>query len=253
MPIALTREVSRSIARCRLTHVARVPIDVERAREQHRAYEIALREAGCRVERLPEAPELPDAVFVEDAAVAFDRLAVIARPGAPSRRPEVDAIATRLGAVLPLVRLRAPATLDGGDVLAVDDTVFVGRSTRTNAEGIRQLAAAVAPLGIRVVPVAVGGVLHLKSAVTRIAPDTLLWRPGAVDPRPFRRFDVVEVDPAEPGAANALRVGDVVIFPQEFPRTRARIESRGIRVLAVPASELAKAEGGVTCCSLLLP
>lgn len=253
MTIAITRAVSGSIERCELTHLAREPIDVARARAQHEAYEQCLRRAGCEVVRIPEAPELPDAVFVEDAAVVLDELAVIARPGAPSRRAETAAIAEALGRYRPLVELAAPATLDGGDVLRAGRTLYVGRTARTNAEGAEGLRAAVAPFGYRVVEVPVEGCLHLKSAATLAAAHLLLVQPEWV---PLSAFDPalepVRVDPAEPCAANVLLVRGTVIAPAAFPRTRERLESRGVSVAEVDVSELARAEGAVTCCSLLV-
>ena len=250
--IAITREVSRSIARCELTHHARSPIDVERARAEHAAYERALTDAGCRVERLPEAPDLPDAVFVEDTAVVLDRLAILTRPGAVSRRAEVDAVGRALAPHRPLVRLRAPATLDGGDVLVAGRCMFVGRSRRTNAAGLAQLREATADHVDRLIPVEVERCLHLKSAVTSVGDDLLLIDRAWVDPDPFRGFRLVEVDPSESGGGNALRIGDRVVYSEAYPRTRERLERAGVHVVAVPASELAKAEGGVTCCSVIV-
>lgn len=253
MTLALTRAVSDAIARCELTHLAREPIDLARARAQHAAYEDALRRAGCFVTRLPEEPELPDAVFVEDLAVVLDELAVVTRPGAASRRPEAVTVAAALARLRPLVTLREPATLDGGDVLRAGRTLFVGRSSRTNAEGLAQFEAAVAPFGYRVAPVAVEGCLHLKSAATLVAPGVLLVQPAWVDPAAFGPgFEAIEADPGEPYAANALRVRDTVIHAAAFPRTRARLEARGLAIAPVDVSELAKAEGAVTCCSLVL-
>lgn len=252
MRLALTRAVGPAIDRCALTHRDRVPIDLDRARAEHAAYEDALREAGCAVERLPEAPDLPDAVFVEDTAIVLPSLAVLTRPGAPSRRRELPSVERRLAELRPVVRLRAPATLDGGDVLHAGGTLWVGRSERTNREGVRQLRDAVAAAGIEVVPVPLRGILHLKSAVTAIGERTLLVDPAHVDVDAFRGFELVAIDPREPGAANALRIGDRIVHPEAFPRTRARIEATGARVLPVPAGELAKAEGGVTCCSLIV-
>jgi dimethylargininase len=241
-----------------LTHLERERIDYERAVQQHAAYEACLERLGCRVERLPDAPELPDSVFVEDAAVVFDEIAVIARPGAASRRPEVDAMAAALRPHRPLVSIESPGTLDGGDVLVTPGTVFVGISGRTNADGVRQLAALVAPHGFEVVAVPVTGCLHLKSAVSAVflppkgGRSILLINPAWIERSYFDGFDLIEVDPSEPAAANVLLVGDSVVCASEHTRTRARIEARGLVTHSVPAGELAKAEGGVTCCSIIL-
>ena len=257
---AYTRAVPSSIDRCELTHLDRAPIDYPNAVAQHDAYEATLRRAGCEVRRLPEAPDFPDSVFVEDTAVVFDELAVIARPGAESRRGEVDAMAAALAPHRRLAYIEGPGTLDGGDVLVTPGRVFVGISGRTNAEGTRQLAAQIAPFGFTVIPVPVGGCLHLKSAVTalRDLPPgggsrlPLLINPAWIERDAFDGFDLIEVDPAEPAAANVLAVNGFVIAADEHPRTRARLEQRGFAVLPVPAGELAKAEGGVTCCSVLI-
>jgi dimethylargininase len=249
--IALTREVSPTLADCQLTHLAREPIDIERARFQHRAYEQALAALGCRVERLPAKPDLPDAVFVEDTAVVVEELAVITRPGATSRRPETDSMAVALAPYRGLAVVAAPGTLDGGDVLRLGHQVFVGRSSRSNDAGAASLRSALEPFGYSVSSVAFDGCLHLKSAATEVASGTLLVNPAWVEPGVFGAKRVVEIDPAEPFAANALRVGAAVLFPTAFPRTRRRLEARGSRVVEVDLSELAKAEGAVTCCSVV--
>jgi dimethylargininase len=249
--IALTREISPALQECELTHLAREPIDVERARSQHQAYEAALAELGCAVHRLPAGAEMPDAVFIEDTAVVLDEVAVITRPGAPSRRAETAAVADALTAHRRLVRLDAPARLDGGDVLVVDRSVFVGLSERTNMTGFRQLRDALARHGYTVKTVPVTGCLHLKSAVTSLGGGRLLINRAWVPAEAFAGWELIDVDPEEPYAANALRIGDRVIYPADFPRTRALLEARGIDIVPVPADELARAEGAVTCCSLV--
>ncbi len=252
MPLtALTRAVSRSLAECQLTHLERAPIDLAVARAQHRQYEATLESLGCTVLRVPEAPELPDAVFIEDVAVVLDELAVMTRPGAESRRAESGPVAEALGAWRPLVWMTDPATLDGGDVLHIGRTLFVGRSPRTSDEGIAQLAHAVRRHGYVVQPLEISGALHLKTAVTSVGDGLLLVNPDWVDPAAIGGT-VVEVDPEEPFAANALMVGGTIVHSTAFPKTQRRLTSRGLTVRGVDASELAKAEGGVTCCSLLL-
>ena len=214
-----------------------------------------MRSLGCRVERLPELPDNPDSVFVEDAAIVFDDVAVMARPGASSRRGEVESVAQALARYRPLARIQAPATLDGGDVLVTPGLVFVGISGRTNADGARQLATFLAPHGFEVIPIPVSGCLHLKSAAVWVpgrSRSHILVNPSWVDPAVFHAFDVIEVDPAEPHAANVLPLAGRVICPEAHPRTRRRLEAHGLATVSVPATELAKAEGGVTCCSLLV-
>jgi dimethylargininase len=244
--------VSPAISRCELTHLPRRPIDLERAIEQHREYETALEELGCRLLRLPAESDLPDSVFVEDTAVVLDEAAVIARPGAASRRAETESVAAALSPLRPLTRIRAPATMDGGDILRVGRQIFVGLSSRTNEQAREQLRELLAPHGYEVRCVDVHRCLHLKSAVTPVAEQTLLLNPDLADPAAFAPLRCIEVDPAEPAAANALLVGKRVIFPSALPKTVLRLEGEGVAVRTVDISELAKAEGGVTCCSLIL-
>jgi dimethylargininase len=252
MFLAYTRAVSPALDECELTHLDRVAIDVTRAAAEHEAYERALRRLGANVRRLRPTPDLPDGVFVEDTAVIFDELAIITRPGAESRRAERRSVAESLAAHRSLEIIREPATLDGGDVLVDRERVYVGRSSRTNEAAIAQLSTILHPLDYRVIPVEFGGCLHLKSAVTRIADRLLLLNPAWVEASVFSGATYVTVDPDEPHAANALALGDVVIHPRQFPRTRARLEAEGLRVEAVDTTELAKAEAGVSCCSLIL-
>jgi dimethylargininase len=251
-PIAVTRGLSTSINNCELTHLTRIPIDVGQARVQHRAYESALAFLGCELRTIPADDRYPDAVFIEDTAIVLDELAILTRPGAESRRGELDAVADVLREYRPLLRIEDPATIDGGDVLQLDRVLYVGRTPRTNARGIESLRELVAPYGYRVESVAVEGCLHLKSAVTCVAAGMLLMNRNWLPSVSFTGWQIIDVDDSEPAAANALRIGDAVIFPEEFPRTRRRLEAEGIDVHPVPASELAKAEGGVTCCSLMV-
>jgi len=251
MLIALTRDLSPALVRCELTHMTRQPIDLERARAQHSAYEARLKEAGCRVERLTAGPDMADSVFIEDTAIVFHELAVVARPGAVSRRVETAGVVDALRRYRELRWLEAPATMDGGDVLVVGRCVFVGRSSRTNDTGIEQMREMLRPLGYDVRSVDVRGCLHLKSAVTALTDDLLLVNPAWVATDSFAPFECVAVHPDEPLAANALRVGKHLIYPTSFPRTLERIGRRGLQVLTVDVTELAKAEGAVTCCSLV--
>jgi len=253
--IAITRPVSDSIAACELTHVARQPIDLARARAEHRGYEQALEAAGCEVVRVPPAHDLPDAVFVEDAAVVVDEVAIATRPGAVSRRPEVRGVAAVLRRYRDVVPIEPPATIDGGDVLVAGKRVFVGQTSRTSSAAIAKLREILGPMGYTVDGVDVTGCLHLKSAVTALADDRLLinraWIGAGLADNVFRGFDLIDTDPAEPYAANVVRAGGALIYPSAFPRTRAKLERLGLDVIAVDVGELAKAEGAVTCCSLI--
>lgn len=248
---AITRAVGE-LAGGERSFVPRLAIDAELAAQQHAGYLAALRTLGCAVIELAAAPGLADAVFVEDTALVFDELAVLTRPGARSRRPEVDTVAPALQRWRPLQRLRAPATLDGGDVLRLGREVYVGASARSNAEAVSQLRTLLAPFGYRVQRVPMRDCLHLKSAVTQVTDDTLLLQPRWVDPGVFPGWRLIEVAAEEEHAANVLRIGDGLIYPSSFPRTAERLRAVGGRLLTVDVSELQKAEGAVTCCSLII-
>jgi dimethylargininase len=250
--IALTRPVSPTLADCELTHLERVVIDVERAAAQHAEYEALLRSLGAVVVAVVAAPDHPDAVFVEDTAIVLDDVAIITRPGAESRRGELDGVASALANYRPLVTMSAPATLDGGDVIRMDRTLYVGRSGRTNDAGIEQLRRLVAPHDYRVVAVDFTGCLHLKSAATAIGADMVLLNPDWVSASAFVGCDSVVIDSSEPHGANALRIADSLVYSSQYPRTGAILARRGLRVCEVDLSELAKAEGAVTCCSLIV-
>lgn len=246
------RDLSPEIGRCELSHLDRVPIDFPRAVRQHQQYVSALAEAGCVISRLPAAPGLPDAVFVEDTALVLEELAVITRPGAASRRPETESVAAVLESFRSLRRIGGPGTLDGGDLLLTGRSLFVGLSGRTSRAGAEELARLVEPAGYQVRIVPVEGCLHLKSAVTEVGDATLLINPAWVDPAGFEGFRLISIDPGEAFAANALRIGARLIHAAAFPRTTGRLRAEGFEVREVEADELAKAEGGVTCCSLLV-
>lgn len=249
---ALTREPSPAIADCELTHLDRVGIDADRVAVQHRAYEVALAGAGCALVRVPEARGCPDGIFVEDCAVVVDGLAVLTRPGAVSRRAEVESVGGVLAGLLPLARLREPGTLDGGDVLRMGDELLVGLSARTNGEGLRQLARAVDAVGLRVRGIEIRRALHLKTAVTAISEDTVILNPDWVDREHFARWRVLETAADEPFAGNTLRVADTLIVPAAHPRAAEACARWVPGVVQVEVDEIARAEGGVTCCSILV-
>jgi dimethylargininase len=249
--MAITRPVSRSINNCALSFQARQPIDVAKASAQHRVYQDCLSALGVQVVSLAAEPDLPDAVFVEDPAVIVDEVAIISIMGVPSRRPEVPSIAVALSRYRPIKRLAAPATLEGGDVMRIGRSVFVGLSQRTNREGFRQLRDILRAYDYQVEAVDVGGCLHLKSACSYVGNDSILINRSFVDPEPFRSFELIDVGEEESAGANALLVNDVVIIPASFPKTRALLEQRGFCVRIIDLSELQKAEAGVTCTSLI--
>jgi dimethylargininase len=252
MLTAITRKVSSALAKCELSFIDRRPIDLEKARAQHSEYEALLSKLGAWLISLPEDPELPDSMFVEDPAVVLDEVAVICAMGTESRRKEAPTIAAALEKIRKLAHVKLPGTLEGGDVLRVGKKVFVGITARSNPEGIRQFAVILDHYGYDVTAVRVSGCLHLKSAVTSLGGDSLLANRAWFDwSRMSSGLEWVDVDPSEPHAGNALAVGNSVIMPASFPKTRATVELRGFPVMPLDISELQKAEAGLTCSSLL--
>lgn len=250
---AFTRAVSPRLAECQLTHLERTAIDAAKAAEQHTAYERALSDAGFEIVRLPELADDPDAVFVEDTALLLGRHAVITRPGAASRIGETESTAAGLSSEFELHRIDS-GFLDGGDVLRIGRTLYVGLSSRTDRHGINRLSGLVAPLGYQVVEAELRDCLHLKTGATFAGPDAsgtpvLLYNDGSVDPAQFEGVEPLAVD--EPPAANCVRAGERLIVPAGNPRTAARLRDRGFHLIEVDVSELQKAELGVTCMSLI--
>ncbi len=250
MPRAFTRAVSPKLAECELTHQNRVPIDANLAAAQHDAYERALSDAGYEVIRLPDLPDHPDAVFVEDTAILLADHAVITRPGAASRRAEIDSTAAGLAPFFTLHRIES-GFLDGGDVLRIGRTLYVGLSTRTDQAGIDALAAIAGPLGFDVRRAELGACLHLKTGATLAGDDVLLFNPQAVDPAQFDGVEPLPVGPDELPAANCVNLGRRLILHAGNPRAAAALRERGLTVIEVEVSELEKAEAGVTCMSLI--
>jgi dimethylargininase len=251
MLTAVTRKVSLNLGSCQLEFLQRAEIDIAKAAAQHLDYEGCLEDLGARVLSLPALPEYPDCVFVEDPALVLDEIAIATRMGAASRRGETESVAAALEQFRPVRWLREPATLEGGDVVRLGKLLYVGLSRRTNAEGIRQLADLVEPLGYRVITVGVTGCLHLKSACCSVSDDTVLMNPVLFDASAVRNCRVLRVPPEEPFASDVLRIGTTVILPASFPRTGELLESHGFPVRAIDVSELMKAEAGVTCMSLV--
>jgi dimethylargininase len=249
--IALVRRPTEELRDGIVTHIDPVPVDVERAVEQHAAYRAALTAAGWDVREVAPARGCPDAPFVEDTVVVVDGTAVLTRSGAEVRRgetPGTEKLVRELG--LDVVRISEPGTLDGGDVLQVGDTVYVGRGGRTNAEGIRQLRAFLTPLGRVVVPVRLGAVLHLKSAVTALPDHTFLSWPGLLEPGAFP----VSRPVAEEAGCHVVPLGgDDVLISESAPRTAAWLADLGFAPRVVDISEFEKLEGCVTCLSVLMP
>jgi len=250
--VAITRPVSNTIAECELTHLARSPIHISEAQKQHKNYKQTLKKLGYYILNLPAAHDLPDAVFVEDIAIVLPEIAIITRPGAVSRRPELKLIKPALSKFRELTGIKSPATLDGGDVLVSQQTIFIGLSNRTNSGGLAQLADITKPFGYSVTGIPLKKCLHLKTAVTKLSDKHLLLNPQWVDAELFDGFRITEIHPDEPFAANIISIDNHVICSASCPKTSQIIRDSGFEVVLVDQSELAKAEAGLTCCSILI-
>lgn len=251
MLTAITRRVSPCIDNCQLTYLPRQPIDVRKAARQQEAYERLLADLGLHVISLPAEPDLPDAVFVEDTAVVTDELAVVTTMGSALRRPEVESISSILAKYRLVQRINGAGMLDGGDVVKAGRTLFVGVSRRTNMRGVFQLREILEPYDYVVKAVEVNGCLHLSTGCGFIGQKTFLANCSWIDVSPFEGFDIVDVSTTEPWAANALTLANHVLISASCPRTAARLRERGFSVIDVDISELEKAEGGLTCMSLI--
>jgi dimethylargininase len=250
--LALTHAVSPNLAQCLRTFVAPAAIDYDRAVRQHQAYCRMLQDCGAEVRTLDVNRHLPDSVFIEDTAIVLDEVAVLASMGAPSRRPEAAGIEPELRKYREVVRVDLPATVEGGDVLRVGRTLLVGLSSRTNLAGVKALEAFVERFAYRVQPVQVHGCLHLKSACAALPDRTLLVNPNWLDLPALRGFELIPVPEEEPEAANLALVNNQVCLTNSHPHTAERIGRLGFEVRTVDVSEFAKAEGCVTCMSILL-
>lgn len=250
MNIALMREISPSISECEITKITRKPIDPDEARRQHEHYAQTLRDLGYKIHMIDADDRLPDSAFIEDTALVLDEIAVIANPGASSRKGETKAVSEALSIYRDLEFIGESGTLDGGDVLRVDRTLYVGKSGRSSAVGISNLRDIVGPHGYSVVGVPVTGCLHLKSAATLVSADTLLINPSWVDPDAFGDLRTVTVDRAEPYGANTLLLDGGLLYSTSYPATRRKLEELGLETVAIDLSELAKAEGNISCCCI---
>jgi dimethylargininase len=251
--IAITRSPGPELARCELTHLQRVPIDIGLAAAQHRAYQDALRGAGARVIELPVDPSLPDGVFVEDTALVLDELALIAAPAPVARQQEWPAVEAALRPFRTVVHLPESAHLEGGDIIRVGHTLYVGQGGRTGEAGLRALADVVGPLGYAVVPVRLQGCLHLKSACCALKDATLLVNRRWLDADALSRLRLVDVPAEEPNGANVLVLPGTTLVSAGCPRTLDLVCGLGHSAVALDVSELHKAEAGLTCMSLVFP
>lgn len=251
---AVTREPPSRLAEGELTYLRATPVDAATAADQHARYRKALADRGLDVIVLPPLDDHPDCAFVEDVAVCLPECVVICRPGAESRRGEVDSVAEVLVGDRPVHAIGAPATIDGGDVLVIGDTVYVGRSGRTDDRAISALGRILDDYGYAVTGVAVGAALHLKTAVTAVAEDLLVANPDWVDVAAFGARRVVPVAPDEPFGANTLTVGPAVLVQERAPRTSDAVARLvPLDVVPVEIGEFAKVEAGLTCLSIMIP
>jgi dimethylargininase len=248
--LALTHVPSPNMADCQLAHVARVPIDYDRAVRQHEAYCQMLRDCGAEVRTLDVNRHLPDCAFVEDTAVVLDEFAILTSMGTGARRPELAGIEPELRKHRMVEHIELPATIEGGDVVQLGRTLLVGISARTNPSGATALAAIVRRHGYTIRPVAVRGCLHLQTACTALDDHCLLVNPAWVELSDLSGFELVHVPDEEPWAANVARVGPTLCLAAVHVRTADLMSGLGYTVRTVDVSEFAKAEGGVTCLSI---
>ena len=251
MLIAITRDVSPGINNCELKFVERQPIDYALAVRQLEEYRAALERCGALLRRLPADSRYPDSCFVEDTAIVVDEVAVIASMGASSRRGETQAITSELWPYRNIVHITLPGTIDGGDVLRAGKRVLVGLSSRTNQAGIDQLTRILEPRGYRVIPVRTTKSLHFKSACTAIDDATLLVNRDWIQLEDLAGFNLVPTPEDEPDAANVLRVGETLFVQAGFRGTTERLRNVHGKVEALDTSELRKAEGALTCLSII--
>lgn len=249
---AITRAVSRNIGRCELTFRRRECVDYEKALSQHEAYCHLLHRLGAQVLNLEASDALPDCCFVADTAIIVDELAIIASMGAPSRRGETPDVEKILSLHHEIRRIEIPATLDGGDVVRLGRELFVGYSSRTNAEGIKALTRIAHEFGYRVTPVMVTGSLHLTTGCSALDDETVLLNPCWIDDRPFARFRLLRAPGEEPWAASTMRIGDAICVEAHSPRTLQLVAKHpGVHVEVIDISEFRKAEGSLSCLSIL--
>ena len=249
--IALTHLPSPSLELGHRTHLDRAPIDFQKALQQHALYCSALRDCGLEVQILNSNSHLPDSVFVEDTAVVLDEIAILTSMGTASRREELPFIETELKKYRPTIRIQLPATIEGGDVLRMGRKILVGISCRTNVAGVDALESILCQLDYEIIRVPTRDCLHFKTGCSALPDGSLLVNENWVAIESLKGFHLIPIPPAEPWAANVLSIGDQVILPAAHPVTANQLRKMGFQVRLVDLSEFAKAEGGVTCLSIL--
>jgi dimethylargininase len=249
--IALTHVISPNIDQCELSFLERSPINYKRAVEQHEHYCKLLRDCGLEVIELSMNRSFPDSTFIEDTAVVFDELAIMASMGVKSRRREVPGVESVLGYYRDIQRIRLPATLEGGDVLRIEKKIFVGISRRTNIAGFESIKEILEPFGYQAIPVAINGCLHLKSACVALDDETLLVNARWLDLQPLRDFRIIPVPEDEPAAVNSLRINSTICMHSGHQKTIDLLKHLRFSIKLIDISELLKAEAGMTCSSII--
>lgn len=252
MLIGFTHAVSPNIPSCEITFIDRAQINYELAVRQHDEYCAVLKKCGVVVKRLSANLSYPDSCFVEDTAIVLDELAIVTSMGTASRRGETAAIEAELSKYREIAQIQLPAMIEGGDVLQVGRKLFVGLSSRTNAQGIKELSRITEPLGYSLSPVNIKSSLHFKTACSAINDETLLVNPNWIDLEPFKGFNVLFTPDDESWAANTLRISDITCLQAGFPKTVELVERLHHRIEILDISEFRKAEAGISCLSIIL-
>ena len=248
---AIVREVPDSFTQCVTSFIGSEPIDVNLARKQHKVYCETLVHLGLKLINLPADNSLPDCCFVEDTAIVLEELAIITKPGVSSRVAETIEMQRALDPVKMLYYIKSPGTIEGGDVLKIDKKLYIGTSSRTNEEGIKQVNEILSPLGYSIIPVTIKGTLHLKSVVTYLGKNTIILAEGHLDETIFSEYDKVIVPVEEAYCANCLEINGKVLIPKGYPYTKSLLVQKGFDVIELDMSEFKKADGALTCKSIL--
>lgn len=251
MLTVITHLPSPALQECELTFLDSKPIDIKKAQEEHKNYIAMIEQCGAKVITFDDNINLPDSVFVEDPIIVFDEIAILTSMGAESRRAESANVEKLFSKYRDIKKIDLPAKIEGGDVLQIGKHIFVGKSARTNSDGIRALRDILSPYGYDVTAVKVSGCLHLKTGCTALDESTLLINPEWVDTKAFQGFKLIVIPKEEPFAANILKINDTICMNKAFPKTIEIVKSLGYNVKSTDISEFVKAEAGLTCMSVL--
>lgn len=250
MLTVVTHVPSPALQKCELTFIESESIDIEKAAKEHDNYCAMIEKCGAQVIKLEDNSSLPDSVFVEDPLIIFNEVAVLTSMGVESRRKELPALKEIFSQYRNVEQIFLPAKIEGGDVLKIGRNIFVGRSQRTNDQGILALRTIIEPLGYKVTPVRVTGCLHLKTGCTALDDKTILINPDWVEAEPFANYNKIETLPHEPFGANVLPVRETICMNAAFPDTIKLVRSLGYKVAETDITEFVKAEAGLTCMSV---